>query len=336
MTASANAGPTFTINSNIPAVRGTTVTVPITVSNNPGFTAVGLVVSYNPDVLVIADVTAPVAAMPLNTQFTLTSNPGTQWVHLVNTGLVDWSGNGIVANISFHVIQTARLGTSPITITFTNTPDGTPGNSNSEILSDSTLISGSINVSAGDNTPPPGPSYTYPDGSFWFRDTIMNLVKIINKDNSLLSSVLVNGVTLTRNVHYQAVGSFINCTITLFDWYLNSLPIGVHNLEARFTDGTVVRSQFTVLANQTSPPPPPPPPPPPADDGDFIGSPYDDTGTGAPPSQSGGGNQGQGFGNVPQTGVPNIDRLIMIMCVAFLTMVLSAFGLIRTFRTKKN
>lgn len=143
--------PTYTIESNIPATWGGTVTVPITVSNNPGFTSVGFVVTYNPNVLEIVSVSPATTAMPLNSQFVLTSNPGTQWIHLINTNLVDWSGNGDVVNISFKVKSNAPLGSSPVYLGFTTSPDGTPANTNSVVLSDARVNSGSVNVSDTDS-----------------------------------------------------------------------------------------------------------------------------------------------------------------------------------------
>ena len=103
---------TFTADSNMTATRGETVKIPITVSNNSGFTAVGLIVTYNSNVLEITGVTAPIAAMPLSSQFALTTTPGTQWILLVNTNLVNWSGNGVVANITFNVKSTSPIGLS--------------------------------------------------------------------------------------------------------------------------------------------------------------------------------------------------------------------------------
>lgn len=143
--------PTYTLESNVPATRDETVTVPITVSNNPGFTSVGFVVTYNPNVLEIVSVSQATAAMPLNPQFALTSTPGSQWIHLINTNLIDWSGNGVVVNIDFKVKSNAPNGSTPIYLAFTSSPDGTPSNANSNILTDARVFSGSVNVSDEDS-----------------------------------------------------------------------------------------------------------------------------------------------------------------------------------------
>lgn len=140
---------TFSIESNISVIRGDAITVPVNVSNNPGFTAVGLVVNYDPDVLTITGVSAPVSAMPLNPQFALTSNPGTQWISLINMNLNDWTGNGPVANVTFNVKSDAPLGVSAIALTFTGVPDGTPCNSNGDIIRNSVRVTGSVDVTDG-------------------------------------------------------------------------------------------------------------------------------------------------------------------------------------------
>jgi len=157
--ASANEGPTFSVGSNVQATRGGTVTVPISVSNNPGFTVAGLVITYDPGVIQVTGVTAPVSEMPLNTQFALTTSQGTQWIPLLNSSLTDWNGSGTVVNITFSVSSTAALDTSNITIAFIGSPDGTPANADGDVLRGSTVVSGSVNVvdngSSIINTPPP-------------------------------------------------------------------------------------------------------------------------------------------------------------------------------------
>ena len=140
------AAPAFSISSNIPANRGETVVVQVSVSNNPGFTAVGLMVTFDPNVLQITNVTAPTTAMPLNPFFELSAAAGSQWIHLLNPQPADWSGSGIVANLTFNVLGDAPLGTSFIGLGFTSSPDGTPSNVDGEILSGATALSGSVYI----------------------------------------------------------------------------------------------------------------------------------------------------------------------------------------------
>jgi hypothetical protein len=156
---------TFTVGSSASASGGETVIVPINVSGNPGFMVVGLVVTYDPNVLEITNVTAPVSAMPLNSQFALTTTPGTQWIHLINTNFTDWSGNGAVVNIAFNVKTTAAAGESPISLAFVNSPDGTPVTAAGNILRGARAISGKVNITSGatrggTETPPPAISPT--------------------------------------------------------------------------------------------------------------------------------------------------------------------------------
>jgi hypothetical protein len=145
----ASNGLTFSVDSIENATQGETITIPIHVSNNPGFNAVGLVLTYNPSVFEITGVTAPIVAMPLNSQFALTSVPGTQWIHLVNTSIVNWNGSGIVANVTFNVRANAAIGSSNIGLAFTNTPDGTPVNAGGNLINNSATVSRSIDIIAG-------------------------------------------------------------------------------------------------------------------------------------------------------------------------------------------
>jgi len=142
-------GLAFTIRSNVPAARGEIVTVPVNVSNNPGFTSVGLIVTYNQNVLELVDVMAPVVAMPINAQFALMPEQGTQWIHFINTDMVDWRGNGTIVNMTFHVLSTAPTGISAVNLTFMDLPDGTPRNAEGNILSGTRTVSGSVDVVAG-------------------------------------------------------------------------------------------------------------------------------------------------------------------------------------------
>ncbi|MCL2188382.1 MAG: cohesin domain-containing protein [Defluviitaleaceae bacterium] len=137
---------TFTVGSVNAVTRGGTVSIPVMVSNNTGFTAVGLVLTFNPNVLEITGVTPLTAQMPLNAQFALTGTPGTQWIHMVNTNLVDWYGNGPLLNINFTVSANAPLGASNIGLAFTTAPSGAPANANGDILHSAITIDGSITV----------------------------------------------------------------------------------------------------------------------------------------------------------------------------------------------
>jgi hypothetical protein len=164
----ASDGPTFSIESNIEAAGGDSLTVPITVSNNPGFASTVLILRYDPNILEISNVTSLYNDMPLSSQFELTTSPGTQWIPLINPGGLDWDGNGAVVNITFDVMIDPPAGTSLLSLSFNNAPDGTPGNASLDILSDALTVSGSVviegsvePVTPGGEAPPetvtPGP-----------------------------------------------------------------------------------------------------------------------------------------------------------------------------------
>jgi hypothetical protein len=140
------AGFTFTVDTLGDVNAGESITVPISVNGNPGFNSVGLVLTYDPRVLEITGVSAVESAMPLNSQFSMTTTPGTQWISLVNPGLLDWGGNGVAANVSFNVLANASAGSSQINLNFTNAPDGTPSNAGGTILRNAAAIAGSVNV----------------------------------------------------------------------------------------------------------------------------------------------------------------------------------------------
>jgi hypothetical protein len=147
-----SAGFTFTVDTLGDVNAGESITVPISVNGNPGFNSVGLVLSYDPRVLQITGVNAVEPAMPLNSQFAMTTTPGTQWISLVNAGLLDWAGNGVAVNVSFNVLTNAPGGSSLIDLNFTNAPDGTPSNAGGTILRNAAAIAGSVNIVS--QTPP--------------------------------------------------------------------------------------------------------------------------------------------------------------------------------------
>jgi hypothetical protein len=318
----------------------------------------GLVVTYDPNVLEIrnrADVSAPVSAMPLNSQFALTATQGTQWVHLINTSLVNWSGNGVVVNITFHVKSNAPLGVSPVNLAFTGAPSGIPANVNGNILNDASALSGSVNVtgggggndysgndysggdygggdwSGGGQTSTSSPSYSFTGGSTYVRDSGYHLVISIQKDFSRFSSVRVNGNTLTRNTNYEARSG--STVVTLYASYLDTLAAGQHTLEVRFSDGVNVSAQFTIAEPLAQPQPQTP-------NGDigFIGNPYPDStssDSGIPATSL--VNTSPDFGRPPQTGVPDITGAVAVLCVSLVTAIaLWACILRRVFTKRKN
>jgi len=150
-------GLTFSVGS-VGAATGDNVVVPINVSGNPGFVSASLVVYYDPNALEILRIEAPVAEMPLSPQFAHTTTPGVQWLSFINTGLVDWSGNGTLANIYFSIKPNAVLGANNVLLTFTDIPDGTPGNAVGGIINDAATVSGHVYALQASQSPTPAPS----------------------------------------------------------------------------------------------------------------------------------------------------------------------------------
>jgi len=351
-------GLTFSAASNVSAARGGQVSVPIIVSNNPGFAFVGLAVTYDPNVLEIAGISAPVAAMPLNSQSTLTSTPGIQWVSLINTRAVNWDGNGTVASLTFNVKSTAPAGASAVALAFTSDPNGTPVNSAGRLLSGAAAVSGSVNIAvegSGGSGSASQPDYRFIGGDVITVGSSSDLVKRIEKDFGLFESVSVNGRTLTQNIQYDVRSG--STVVTLYSEYLNTLPAGEHTWETFFTDGERVRRWFVLTAyayqpsggtggidgiggigatggidgtggiegidgigSVGSPGTASDTGSSAVDDGGFIGTPHtsDDTGIG-------GTAAARNFGRVPQTGVRDITGALMALIISFLTLATGLF-----------
>ena len=144
------------------ALQGSTVTVPVSVEGNgsPGFAAVGLMISYNADLLELTLVeAAQTPQLTLNPNWTLTTIQGTQWISLINTGNpMDWAGNGPIANLTFKVAQNATPGITDIAIAFTAAADGTPTTKSGTVLTGAQFEFGSIIILATEDGTDPNPS----------------------------------------------------------------------------------------------------------------------------------------------------------------------------------
>ena len=218
---------------------------------------------------------------------------------------------------SYNVIINSSAGTSIGTCTLTVSDDSGGGNDGN---SGNTGGSGSENGSSGGGSdgrePPANPNFSFSGGSIWTIGSWDSLVITIQIDFSFFSSVRVDGNILTRYIQYDAEsGSTI---VTLYASYLETLPVGRHTLEVRFTNGENVSTQFTIAEDQTQTTIPPD-----IDDGGFIGN----TSTPDDTSPAGTGTDGQtepdspsGFGKVPQTSVPGITGAIVAMCASILSL----------------
>lgn len=98
----------------VEAVQGETVTVKIYTSDNPGIVSLKLMVSYDDSLLELTDITGGAFS---NASFgPITSNPiAVNWVDAVHP---DNTTNGMVAKLTFKVLDTAPIGRTSITITY--------------------------------------------------------------------------------------------------------------------------------------------------------------------------------------------------------------------------
>jgi len=172
LTTGSTTGLTFTVGT-VTAARGSTATVPISVTGNGttlGFSAVGFVVTYNAAHLDLTRVDSAVSQLPLN-NWQLTTTPGSQWVSLVNPNApVTYTGNDNIANLTFTVKADAPLTESSITITFTPPPRfGAPSSTSSSATNgvlEATLAPGGVNITAAGDGGPQGPPGDRPAGQF--------------------------------------------------------------------------------------------------------------------------------------------------------------------------
>jgi hypothetical protein len=139
-------GPVFTVPSNVAAPVGDEVTMTVDVSSNPGFAKVGLVISYDPNVLELVSASAPQADMPLHSQYKMDSKQGAHVVQLMNTYMDDWDGEGTVVNLAFNVKSTAPNGVSPVTLAYASSSEGIPTNDVGDKLNSAVLVDGSVLV----------------------------------------------------------------------------------------------------------------------------------------------------------------------------------------------
>ena len=98
--------PTITI-ASVSGERGETVTLPVTITNNPGFSAMIVKLNYNPDDLTFVSTTL---TQGLPGQFSATAN-GWSWVTSP-----DFTADGVYATITFTVNDNATFGDHPVSI----------------------------------------------------------------------------------------------------------------------------------------------------------------------------------------------------------------------------
>jgi len=144
------------------------VRVPINVSNNDGFAAVGLVISYEADKLRFVSVTPSFTSLPVQpvTVSTERDDGGLirQWVLFADildmrTGFTQ---DGKIADINFVILPNAATGPSPIGLSFTPAPrEGVPVATNASPINaeargaNLTITAADGSGGGGGTTPPP-------------------------------------------------------------------------------------------------------------------------------------------------------------------------------------
>ena len=178
---SANTGGlTFSIGT-VSAARGSSVAVPINVSNNTaGFAAVGLVVSYEADKMSFVSVVPSFTDLPVQPVTISTERVGDrifQWVLFAD--VVDMTTGFIrndvkIADLNFSISPNAATGTSFIDLSWTPAPrEGSPVALNATHIAGAQAFGGNINITAADGSnPTPSPTPTPPpppDGQYQLR-----------------------------------------------------------------------------------------------------------------------------------------------------------------------
>ena len=100
---------------------GDTVTVPITVENNPGIVALRIFAEYNNDVLRLTEATDGTIFPEGKNTFNddLTANPYTMlWMD--GTSQTDYAANGTLVSLTFVIADDAAAGSYPIQLTYDN------------------------------------------------------------------------------------------------------------------------------------------------------------------------------------------------------------------------
>jgi hypothetical protein len=130
-------------------------------------------------------------------------------------------------------VNTGMNDSAVLTVTFTKTEGGAPP------------LGGGGGVST-----PSDPSGSFVDGSVYVQGSGIELVFIVQKEFSLFKEVRVDGALLKKDKDYKAENG--STKITLYAAYLDTLALGKHSLEVRFSDATAARATLTVEEGQIS------------------------------------------------------------------------------------
>jgi len=269
------------------------VTVPISVSGNTnGFAAVGLIVSYDVNVLTL-DTTAPVASLfpdlpvqlPLVISNDIVGDRIFQWILFAN--VLDMTEgftveSGVIANVNFIVNPNAAVGsTTFVDLSFTPAPrSGIPVSLGGAFVAGAQAFGGNVSIVAADTQTPPPP----PPGQFSVT---------VNANGGAGATGTGNyapGATVSINAGTRPGFTFSGWTAAPGVTFANAV-----NASTTFvmpSSNVTVTASWTQTGATVSPSPPPGPSPSPGPN--ASPSPGPGSGGGGSGSGSGGGSAGAG------------------------------------------
>jgi len=164
----------------------------------------------------------------------------------VNGATISWSSSkaAVISNTGTVTRPPFGKGDTAVTLTATiskgTSSDTVVFNLTVKESAQSSSISGDVSYSPENLSG----SFTG-SNSVYVKESGKPFVFTAQKSFSLFRDVRINGNTLTRNTHYSAKSG--STEITLSADYLDTLPIGKHTLEVRFTDNTSAKAEFTIV-----------------------------------------------------------------------------------------
>ncbi|MDR2571966.1 MAG: hypothetical protein LBD23_16940 [Oscillospiraceae bacterium] len=155
----ANTALTFTVVSPEEPVQpgSNRVILPIRANNNPGFAAVGFMLTFDDEILEFVNLDNPRILPNIHNQPYTGNSP--QWISLVNIATPsDWNGD-ILGELVFNVRASAQEGSSShVTLAITTGRNGTPASMDGTLLSNPPMVPGSVRVGPQIDDPTVSPS----------------------------------------------------------------------------------------------------------------------------------------------------------------------------------
>ena len=340
----------FTLGPDVEHLPSGIIRVPVTVTGNsePGFTAVGLVIRYDHEVLKLEGVPDISPAGFRRTEFENTTEPDRQWLTLMydKDPPDNWTASeGVLAYVDFSFLPDAERDTGWITIDFT--PGGRQGypvylsrNANIPVMHIDVRPSQLHDITIMNNPEPPPP----PAGQ-------QNVV-VTNPatgGNPTTSGPIPVGETVTLRAGTRTGWTFTGWSVTEGNITITN-PTSPDNATFVMPDRTVrVTANWTQGDTQQTPTPTPTatatatPTATPTATATATASPTGSPGTSpgtspgsSPGSGSGSGSGSGGFGNVPQTGIMDITWTAVTMWLSILLTVVMIVYLYIHLKSKRK